>query len=113
MLTILRAIAQEQSPRREDIQAAVLEFNDGEWEVQSALLRLDYDALDRFDIPLGYRTRLQMAASGKASLRRDLQNTINTPDGRLPLTKDEALELVQRIEALNQAIESLDEMLRS
>ena len=112
LLPLLIRISDGESPNSDEIQSAILEFNDGEPRVQRAVALLNFDAMPSSDFPLRLRTTLQAAAYGKLSLRRDLQNAINVPSDQLALERESATELVARITALNAHLEDLDYKLR-
>jgi len=75
---------------------------------------LNFEALRRFD-HLSFRERemLELAAMGKRSLRRDLQNALNTPGTRIRIKPDDARTLIDRIADLNGILAEFEARIRA
>lgn len=110
ILSLLDDIAKGGKPTAAQIQSVLGDFNDAEWEVQRFAHSLSFDALEgEMLVSLRSARALELIRFGKVSLRRDIQNAINSigqPRAKISLSL--ISELSARVRDLNEGIEKLE-----
>lgn len=112
MLKDIEAGAKVDLDRRKRV---LIDFNDGQWDVEKALETIDFGSL-RNDLDLSLKTlkALMLIKGGKSGLRRLIQDEINFYGQRGVKPNRKVLrELIAGIEGLNRQIEDLEEKIRS
>ncbi|MEL6337128.1 MAG: hypothetical protein AAFQ88_10880 [Pseudomonadota bacterium] len=115
VLLLIERMAAGEQPSREQIEAILPHFNDGEFAVERMLRRLDPER-GQPDGILSLRAErvLREISYGKGGVREKVQHLLNysmTYD--LPIDRKEAAELHKEVVALNEAIEHAEEALIS
>jgi hypothetical protein len=108
---LLKKIDGGEKVSRDEVSTALIQFNDGEPEVERAAANLLFERLSR-EHGLSLRTiqKLEMVRYGKISLRRNIQNEINYYGiGRTKPDKEAVKALLADIEKLNAMILDVEE----
>jgi hypothetical protein len=110
VLSLLKAIERGETVEPRQQAAALIEFNDREWEAKDAGDFLDFDRLHKeLGITLAAAKTLSLAAMQKLSLRRAIQDEINRygqPRASPNIVRVRAL--ITQIEKLNGEIEEIE-----
>jgi outer membrane murein-binding lipoprotein Lpp len=115
VLPVLKEIAAGTSVDPERLQRALTDFNDGQWNVERALSKINFSNLGKvLDLSLKNIKTLTNISYGKSQLRSQIQREINFYGQRGNKSDRELLKvLIAEIENLNAQIEELEEKINS
>lgn len=109
LLSVLKAIARGKEVPPALFVSKLQDFNDSQWAVESALVRLTNDCPS---ISFKLRRELEEVAFRKRGVRADLQQTLNaSPESFGDLSRSEARTFVEAANQLNSAIEEAEDVI--